>query len=99
MIFVYIEGYVNSALNPLIYAIFNREFRQPFWELMACHCLSINARLRERRYQHEYRPPPVSLPTISAGGGGGGGGETLSLPRSRNSAHLLERRHSSMLTE
>ncbi|KAL5111377.1 hypothetical protein TcWFU_001432 [Taenia crassiceps] len=90
-------GYVNSTLNPLIYAIFNREFRRPFWELMACHCLSINARLRERRYQHEYRPPPVSLPNIS--GGGGAAGETPSLPRSRNSAHLLDRRHSSMMTE
>ncbi|KAH9287102.1 D(2) dopamine receptor A [Echinococcus granulosus] len=90
-------GYVNSALNPLIYAIFNREFRRPFWELMSCHCLNINARLRERRYQHEYRPPPVPLPNIS--GGGGTEGETPSLSRSRNSAHLLDRRHSSMLTE
>ncbi|VDN97454.1 unnamed protein product [Rodentolepis nana] len=93
-------GYVNSTLNPLIYAIFNREFRRPFWELLTCHCLNINARLRERRYQHEYRPPLISLPTASSGGNPRPSiSETPNLPRGRNSSYLLERRRSSTLTE
>lgn len=99
-IFSALQGYINSTLNPLIYAIFNREFRRPFWELLTCHCLSINARLRERRYQHEYRPPPISLPIMSSGGGACPSvSETPNLPRCRNSFHLLDRRRSSQLTE
>nr|CUU00478.1 hypothetical transcript [Hymenolepis microstoma] len=94
------SGYVNSTLNPLIYAIFNREFRRPFWELLTCHCLNINARLRERRYQHEYRPPLISLPTASSGGNPRPSiSETPNLSRGRNSSYLLERRRSSTLTE
>ena len=32
-------GYVNSALNPLIYALFNRDFRHAFQRtLAACRC-------------------------------------------------------------
>lgn len=32
-------GYVNSALNPLIYAMFNRDFRHAFQRTLAvCHC-------------------------------------------------------------
>jgi len=32
-------GYVNSALNPLIYALFNRDFRHAFQQtLAACRC-------------------------------------------------------------
>ncbi|KAM3184169.1 hypothetical protein ACTXT7_008921 [Hymenolepis weldensis] len=93
-------SYINSTLNPLIYAIFNREFRRPFWELLICHCLNINARLRERRYQHEYQPPPVSFPMISSGGNACPTiSETPNLPRCRNSTYLMERRRSSIMTE
>jgi hypothetical protein len=40
-------GYVNSALNPMIYARFNREFRQPFLEILCFRCRGINDKLRD----------------------------------------------------
>ena len=40
-------GYFNSALNPIIYARFNREFRLPFIEIMLFRCRGINRKLRD----------------------------------------------------
>lgn len=31
-------GYVNSALNPIIYTIFNAEFRSVFRKSLRLHC-------------------------------------------------------------
>ncbi|CAL8099275.1 unnamed protein product [Calicophoron daubneyi] len=59
-------GYVNSTINPVIYAIFNREFRMPFREILLCRCRSINARLRSKRYATEYG---MAASTGSAVGG------------------------------
>jgi hypothetical protein len=39
-------GYCNSALNPIIYARFNREFRGPFIEILCFRCRGINEKLR-----------------------------------------------------
>jgi hypothetical protein len=39
-------GYCNSALNPIIYARFNREFRRPFVEILCFRCRGINEKLR-----------------------------------------------------
>lgn len=41
-------GYFNSALNPMIYARFNREFRKPFVEILCFRCRGINKRLRDK---------------------------------------------------
>ncbi len=40
-------GYFNSALNPMIYARFNREFRRPFVEILCFRCRNINNKLRD----------------------------------------------------
>ena len=40
-------GYFNSALNPMIYARFNREFRRPFVEILCFRCCHINDKLRD----------------------------------------------------
>jgi 5-hydroxytryptamine receptor 7 len=40
-------GYSNSALNPIIYAQFNKEFRRPFIELLCFRCCTINQKLRD----------------------------------------------------
>lgn len=40
-------GYFNSALNPMIYARFNREFRRPFVEILCFRCNNINDKLRD----------------------------------------------------
>ncbi|KAF8569794.1 hypothetical protein P879_00126 [Paragonimus westermani] len=47
-------GYINSTINPVIYAIFNQEFRMPFKQILICRCRGINARLRSQRYATEY---------------------------------------------
>uniref|UniRef100_A0A1I8HT90 G_PROTEIN_RECEP_F1_2 domain-containing protein n=1 Tax=Macrostomum lignano TaxID=282301 RepID=A0A1I8HT90_9PLAT len=50
-------GYVNSFMNPIIYAKFNRDFRTPFKHLLLCHCRSINERLRSQQYSEQYGLP------------------------------------------
>ena len=47
-------GYFNSALNPMIYASFNREFRRPFIEILCFRCRGINAKLREKERAKMY---------------------------------------------
>ncbi|GAA29051.2 5-hydroxytryptamine receptor 7 [Clonorchis sinensis] len=47
-------GYINSSLNPLIYAKFNQEFRLPFKLILLCHCRNINARLRSAAFSAQY---------------------------------------------
>lgn len=55
-----LTGYVNSFLNPLIYAKFDREFRGPFKMILLCHCRNINARLRAVHYSAQYGLPSSS---------------------------------------
>ena len=33
-------GYINSALNPVIYTVFNLDFRRAFKRLVKCKCLN-----------------------------------------------------------
>ncbi len=47
-------GYFNSALNPMIYARFNREFRRPFIEILCFRCRNINEKLRDEERQKMY---------------------------------------------
>ncbi|KAH8860681.1 Octopamine receptor beta-2R [Schistosoma japonicum] len=47
-------GYLNSTINPIIYVIFNRDFRLPFREILLCRCRGMNARLRSQKYALEY---------------------------------------------
>ncbi|KAA3680634.1 uncharacterized protein DEA37_0005248 [Paragonimus westermani] len=50
-------GYINSFLNPLIYAKFNREFRLPFRLILLCQCRDMNARLRSAAFSAQYGLP------------------------------------------
>ncbi|XP_011706735.1 PREDICTED: GATA zinc finger domain-containing protein 15-like [Wasmannia auropunctata] len=47
-------GYCNSALNPIIYAIFNKEIRKPFILIMCLHWRNINELMREEYYQRQF---------------------------------------------
>ena len=47
-------GYFNSALNPMIYARFNREFRRPFVEILCFRCKGINDKLRDEDRKKMY---------------------------------------------
>lgn len=50
-------GYFNSFLNPVIYAKFNREFRNPFKQILLFHCVNINARIRIDAFAEQYGLP------------------------------------------
>jgi len=47
-------GYCNSALNPIIYAIFNKEIRKPFILVMCLRWRNINEFMREEYYQRQF---------------------------------------------
>nr|AAW26523.1 SJCHGC07335 protein [Schistosoma japonicum] len=71
-------GYLNSTINPIIYVIFNRDFRLPFREILLCRCRGMNARLRSQKYALEY-----GIGTSNASQGGVTGvhtGGTISAP-------------------
>ena len=42
-------GYVNSAINPCIYALFSKDFRFAFKNLLCCRCERRKPAFRERR--------------------------------------------------
>lgn len=50
-------GYVNSLLNPIIYATLNRDFRKPFQEILFFRCSNLNHMMREEFYHSQYGDP------------------------------------------
>lgn len=51
-------GYLNSMLNPIIYATLNKDFRKPFQEILYFRCSSLNLMMREDFYHSQYGEPP-----------------------------------------
>lgn len=47
MAFTTTAAYVNSAANPLLYAIFNQRFRSKFKQLLTCGCFQSERRRRQ----------------------------------------------------
>jgi len=47
-------GYVSSSVNPVVYTIFNRNFRSKFWTLIKCHCLYKTDRQRQLSYYQSH---------------------------------------------
>lgn len=43
-------GWLNSAVNPLIYAKFNRDFRIPFREMLCCRFKSLQSVMRREEF-------------------------------------------------
>ncbi|XP_063896121.1 5-hydroxytryptamine receptor 1 [Helicoverpa armigera] len=50
-------GYLNSLLNPIIYATLNRDFRKPFQEILFFRCGNLNHMMREEFYHSQYGDP------------------------------------------
>lgn len=47
-------GYVSSTINPVVYTIFNRNFRLKFIALLKCHCSHVNPRHRHFAYYRNH---------------------------------------------
>ncbi|KAL6254572.1 hypothetical protein P5V15_014624 [Pogonomyrmex californicus] len=47
-------GYCNSALNPIIYAVFNKDFRKPFILIMCLRWRNLNEMMREEYYHRQF---------------------------------------------
>ncbi|XP_067657322.1 dopamine receptor 1-like [Haliotis asinina] len=67
-------GYVNSCLNPIIYSIFNQEFREAFRKILFPKCLleyrsksNLNQRQGRKVRKSEYAPPLVENGTQQLG--------------------------------
>jgi len=62
-------GYINSFLNPVIYTIFNPEFRKAFKKILTEPCFKRYWDMKpgnlERRQENSYRPLPKTILTDS----------------------------------
>uniref|UniRef100_F1KX22 5-hydroxytryptamine receptor 2B n=1 Tax=Ascaris suum TaxID=6253 RepID=F1KX22_ASCSU len=58
-------GYVSSTINPLIYTIFNRRFRQAFLRIIRCQCLRPWRELSSMNYSRNYTYYPGDTYTWS----------------------------------
>lgn len=68
-------GYANSMLNAGVYAIFNKDFRKPFKEILCFRCSSLNLMMREDFYHSQYGEPTSQR--VVLGGEGHGARESF----------------------
>ncbi|CAG7785662.1 unnamed protein product, partial [Allacma fusca] len=54
-------GWANSALNPVIYATLNRDFRRPFKEILCFRCATLDSLMRKEFYHQQYGDDMVNL--------------------------------------
>lgn len=62
-------GYLNSMLNPIIYATLNKDFRMPFREMLCFRCSRMNVMMRKDVYRDLYGEPTQRLTLGSEGVG------------------------------
>jgi len=68
-------GYANSALNPVIYATLNRDFRRPFREILCFRCSTLDDLMRREFYDHQYGGDEYYIRNKKKHGGGGLGAD------------------------
>ena len=54
-------GYTNSALNPVIYATLNRDFRRPFKEILCLRCSTLDSLMRREFYNQQFGDDPETM--------------------------------------
>lgn len=57
-------GYLNSALNPLLYAKYNRDFRIPFREMLCCRFKTLQTVLRHEEFAETFGSSSQSTPPV-----------------------------------
>ncbi|KAJ6638619.1 5-hydroxytryptamine receptor 1 [Pseudolycoriella hygida] len=62
-------GYLNSMLNPIIYATLNKDFRKPFREMLCFRCSRMNVMMRKDVYRDLYGEPSQRFMLGSEGAG------------------------------
>ncbi|ODN03261.1 Octopamine receptor beta-2R [Orchesella cincta] len=62
-------GYFNSSLNPIIYAYFNRDFREAFKSVLNkvfCYKCKLFSSNNEYSHSQQLPPPPIPPPSSTA---------------------------------
>nr|QQY02596.1 5-hydroxytryptamine receptor 1A-2 [Cryptocotyle lingua] len=57
-------GYMNSLLNPIIYAKFNQDFRLPFVYILKCQCKGIDQQVRRRSFVTQFELNEFARPSV-----------------------------------
>ncbi|PIO77602.1 hypothetical protein TELCIR_00309 [Teladorsagia circumcincta] len=47
---------MSSTLNPAIYCKYNKDFRVPFREMLACRCATLQNVMRQQSFTSRYGP-------------------------------------------
>ncbi|GAA50114.1 5-hydroxytryptamine receptor 7 [Clonorchis sinensis] len=57
-------GYMNSLLNPIIYAKFNQDFRLPFVYILRCRCKGIDQQVRRQSFVTQFELNDFARPSF-----------------------------------
>ncbi|GMT02428.1 hypothetical protein PENTCL1PPCAC_24602, partial [Pristionchus entomophagus] len=84
-------GYLNSALNPVIYTVFNREFRICFKRLLTCHRVNQPSTKATYTNNNSYNSTVRGVSTLNNKSSGGGYTQAPPpLPVHSSPAHLYQ---------
>ncbi|KAH7724478.1 CBN-SER-7 protein [Aphelenchoides avenae] len=81
-------GYSNSMLNPMIYCMYNREFRVPFREMLCCRFSTIQVVIRHESFHNKFGPPRIAGTHSGRRGTHANGVVSTGVTHERNNNHI-----------